>query len=31
MKQNDYYELYKDDINDDLPVIVDENDNDFAI
>ena len=27
----DYYELYKDDINDDLPVIVDENDNDFAI
>jgi hypothetical protein len=29
--KNDYYELYKDDINDDLPVIVDENDNDFAI
>ena len=28
--KNDYYELYKDDINDDLPVIVDENDN-FAI
>ena len=26
----DYYELYKDDINDDLPVIVDEKDN-FAI
>ena len=29
--KNDYYELYKDDINDDLPVIVDENDNNFAI
>ena len=27
----DYYELYKDDINDDLPVIVNENDNNFAI
>ena len=28
--KNDYYELYKDEINDDLPVIVDEMDN-FAI
>lgn len=28
--KNDYYELYKDEINDDLPVIVDEVDN-FAI
>ena len=28
--KNDFYELYKDDINDDLPVILDENDN-FAI
>ena len=28
--KNDYYELYKDDINDDLPVIVDDMDN-FAI
>ena len=28
--KNDYYELYKNDIDDDLPVIVDENDN-FAI
>ena len=29
--KNDYYEIYKDDINDDLPVIVDENDNNYAI
>ena len=29
--KNDYYVLYKDDINDDLPVIVDENDGNFAI
>jgi A1 cistron-splicing factor AAR2 len=29
--KNNYYDLYKDELNDDLPVIVDENDNDFAI
>ena len=29
--KNDYYDLYKDDLNDDLPVIVDENDSNFAI
>ena len=29
--KNNYYDLYKDELNDDLPVIVDENDNNFAI
>ena len=29
--KNNYYDLYKDELNDDLPVIVDENDNNFTI